>query len=214
MLPSLAKTSRTVPPRVATMSFCIFMASSTTTTSPRRTLSPGATLTLTTMPCMGAWIAPLPPAALAADGAATAARGAPAASPGTPSARIRTRYGSPSTSTVNSAPAGRGHRWITHFLANLDQLMHQPVIAIDGLALAEIANHDGQHRGRQLVLENVDVVAKGDRILELEILIVDLVEVPAGLADQCQIEAGVIRPVVQAGDHRLGGRLRRAPGER
>src|SRR5205823_9770996 len=109
---------------------------------------------------------------------------------------------------------GRGHRWITHFLANLDQLMHQPVIAIDGLALAEIANHDGQYRGRQLVLENVDVVAKGDRILELEILIVDLVEVPAGLADQCQIEAGVIRPVVQAGDHRLGGRLRGAPGER
>ena len=45
--------------------------------------------------------------------------------------------------------------------------MHQPVIAIDGLALAEIANHDGQYRGRQLVLENVDVVAKGDRILEL-----------------------------------------------
>src|SRR5436190_8237519 len=108
MLPSLAKTSRTVPPRVATMSFCIFMASSTTTTSPRRTLSPGATLTLTTMPCMGAWIAPLPPAALAADGAATAARGAPAASPGTPSARIRTRYGSPSTSTVNSRAAGGG----------------------------------------------------------------------------------------------------------
>src|SRR2546430_5887910 len=53
-------------------------------------------------------MAPLPPAALAADGAATAARGAPAASPGTPSARIRTRYGSPSTSTVNSRAAGGG----------------------------------------------------------------------------------------------------------
>src|ERR1700726_3710433 len=103
MAPSLANTSRTVPPTVATMSFCIFIASRTTTTSPRRTLSPLATLTLTTMPCIGAWIAPSPPPRCAAVGP-DAAAGAAAAPGATPSPRIRTRYGSPSTPTANSRP--------------------------------------------------------------------------------------------------------------
>ena len=109
---------------------------------------------------------------------------------------------------------GRRHRRIPHLLANPNQLMHQPVIAIDRLALAEIADQHGQHRGGQLMFEDIDVVSKGDRILEFEILIVDLIEVPAGLADQREIEAGVVGPVVQACHHRLGGGLRRAPGER
>src|SRR5207253_6111761 len=105
------------------------------------------------------------------------------------------------------------HRRITHLLTDQHQLVHQAVIAVDRLALAEVADHHGQYGGGQLVLEDIDVVAKGDRILEFEVLVVDLIEVAAGLADQREVEAGVVWPVVQARHHGLGGRLRRAPGE-
>ena len=64
------------------------------------------------------------------------------------------------------------------------------------------------------MLQDEDVVAKGDRVLELEVLVVDLIEVPARLADQIEVEAGVVRPVAEAGDHRLGRGLRGAPGQR
>src|ERR1700737_5425625 len=64
------------------------------------------------------------------------------------------------------------------------------------------------------MLEDEDVVTKRDRVLELEVLVVDLVEVAARLADQVEVETGVIRPVAKAGDHRLGRGLGGAPGQR
>src|ERR1700738_2177289 len=48
----------TLPGLVATMSFCIFIASRTATTSPSLTSSPTFTGTLTISPCIGATTAP------------------------------------------------------------------------------------------------------------------------------------------------------------
>src|SRR2546430_15208753 len=59
--------SRTLPATVVTMSFCIFIASSTATTSPSFTSSPVLIGILTIKPCMGATTVPSP--ALTAAGA-------------------------------------------------------------------------------------------------------------------------------------------------
>ena len=64
------------------------------------------------------------------------------------------------------------------------------------------------------MLQDQDIVSKGDRVLELEILIVDLIEIAARLANQIEVEAGVVRSVAKTGHHRLGRRLRGAPGQR
>src|SRR5207302_10461489 len=48
--PSLTSTAAPLPATVVTMSFCIFIASTTATTSPSWTMSPGLTGTLTMSP--------------------------------------------------------------------------------------------------------------------------------------------------------------------
>src|SRR5207253_80931 len=238
------------------MSFCIFIASSTTTTSPSRTRSPVLTLTLTTMPCIGAWMAPSPPARCAA--VVPDVAGIAAVAGAAPSPRMRTRYGSPSASTATPRPAAlvragrpralagswgggwlaeqaldvvaeglldvlvaflaqrvgqrlvgrdpvdrRRHRRITQLLAHQEEFLQQAVVAVDGIAFSEVADQDRQHRRRQLVLQDEDVVAEGDRVLELEIFVVNLIEAPARLADHIEVEAGIVRPVAEAGDHGL-----------
>src|SRR6266704_1506655 len=97
----------TLPTTVVTMSFCIFIASSTATTSPSLTSSPGLTGTLTMRPCMGASTVPSP--TLGAACAALEATVAGAELPATtdrPAPLTRTLKTSPSTSTSNSADAG------------------------------------------------------------------------------------------------------------
>src|SRR4029077_4326861 len=104
--PSLTYTSSTLPATVVTMSFCIFIASSTATTSPSFTSSPALTGSLTIRPCIGAITVPSP-----VRGGAGAAGAAPddadvATEPGTtviPAPLTRTLNTSPSTSTSNSA---------------------------------------------------------------------------------------------------------------
>src|SRR4029077_15977179 len=104
--PSLTYTSSTLPATVVTMSFCIFIASSTATTSPSFTSSPALTGSLTIRPCIGAITVPSP-----VRGGAGAAGAAPdeadvATAPGTtviPAPLTRTLNTSPSTSTSNSA---------------------------------------------------------------------------------------------------------------
>src|ERR1043165_5713547 len=91
------------------MSFCIFIASRTATTSPSFTSSPDFTGSLTMSPCMGAITVPsvifgdagaaLPPAAGTTFPAGNTARPAPL---------TRTLKTSPSTSTSNSAAVGAG----------------------------------------------------------------------------------------------------------
>src|ERR1700682_771264 len=85
------------------MSFCIFIASSTATTSPSFTLSPTLTGTLTIRPCMGAITVPSP--VLGGDAVAVPASDAPPADGVTvmPAPVTRTLKTSPSTSTSNSA---------------------------------------------------------------------------------------------------------------
>src|SRR5207245_10055166 len=115
--PSLTYTSRTVPATVVTMSFCIFIASSTATTSPSLTASPGSTGIFTMSPCIGAITVPSPN--LGAEGlAAGACEAAAVPPPGTtvmPAPLTRTLNTSPSTSTSNSAvfdtAAGPGLAW-------------------------------------------------------------------------------------------------------
>ena len=58
--PSLTATDFTVPAAGAATACSIFMASTTASTSPARTLSPGATLSLTTTPGSGAVMVPEP----------------------------------------------------------------------------------------------------------------------------------------------------------
>src|SRR6202022_1693383 len=94
------------------------------------------------------------------------------------------------------------------------QLLQQFVVSVDRVSFPEVTDQDRQDRCRQLMLEDEDIVAKRDRVLELEVLVVDLVEVPARLADQVEVETGVIWPVAKAGNHRLGRGLGRAPGQR
>ena len=112
----------------------------------------------------------------------------------------------------DSVDRGR-HRRIAHLLADEEQLLQQPIVSIDGVALTEVTDQDRQDRGGQLVLQHEDIVAKGDWVLELEVFVVDLVEVAAGLADQIDVEPGVVGPVPKTGHHRLGGGLRGAPGQ-
>ena len=109
---------------------------------------------------------------------------------------------------------GGGHRRVAHFLTHEQQLLEQPIVSIDGIPLTKVADQDCEDGGRQLVLQDEDIVAEGDRVLELEVLVVDLVEVPARLADQVEVETGVISSVAKAGHHRLGGRLRCTPRQR
>src|SRR4029077_8688048 len=109
--PSLTYTSSTLPATVVTMSFCIFIASSTATTSPSFTSSPALTGSLTIRPCIGAITVPSP-----VRGGAGAAGAAPedadvATEPGTtviPAPLTRTLNTSPSTSTSNSALTATG----------------------------------------------------------------------------------------------------------
>src|SRR6266852_836523 len=99
--PSLTYTSCTVPATVVTMSFCIFIASRTATTSPSLTASPGLTGILTIRPCIGAITVPSP----VRGGAGLAVGTEPAAGTTTiPAPLTRTLNTSPSTSTSNSAP--------------------------------------------------------------------------------------------------------------
>src|SRR2546422_1772886 len=101
--PSLTYTARTVPATVVTMSFCIFIASSTATTSPSLTGSPGPTGILTMRPCIGAMTVPSP----VLGGGATAGAADPAAGMTViPAPLTRTLKTSPSTSTSNSAVCG------------------------------------------------------------------------------------------------------------
>src|ERR1700682_460754 len=87
---------------VVTMSFCIFIASSTATTSPSFTSSPALTGILTIKPCIGAITVPSPD--FGGDGALAAAADAPAAEvTDMPAPVTRTLNTSPSTSTSNSA---------------------------------------------------------------------------------------------------------------
>src|SRR6202171_659065 len=84
------------------MSFCIFIASSTATTSPSFTSSPTLTGILTINPCIGAITVP---SADLGGGAVVAATGAAPADGVTvmPAPVTRTLNTSPSTSTSNSA---------------------------------------------------------------------------------------------------------------
>jgi len=89
------------------MSFCIFIASSTATTSPSLTASPGLTGILTIKPCIGAITVPSPDRGDA--GLAGGAEPAAAPVPGMtvmPAPLTRTLNTSPSTSTSNSAVTG------------------------------------------------------------------------------------------------------------
>src|SRR5205807_8918198 len=85
------------------MSYCVFIASSTATTSPSFATSPGLTGSLTMSPCIGAVTVPSP--AFGRGGAAFALDdGAPAAGTiASPAPETRTLKTSPSTSTSNSA---------------------------------------------------------------------------------------------------------------
>mmetsp|Transcript_66563 Transcript_66563/g.184293 ORF Transcript_66563/g.184293 Transcript_66563/m.184293 type:complete len:318 (+) Transcript_66563:1445-2398(+) len=88
MSPTAMVTCCTVPPRSTLMSCSIFMASSTATFWPFRTVSPSATARLSTLPWIGASTPTVPggPLAAAMRGAASAA--APAAGPATPIAPV------------------------------------------------------------------------------------------------------------------------------
>src|ERR1700687_5271120 len=100
--PSLTQTWLTLPATVVTISFCIFIASSTATTSPSFTLSPAFTGSLTIKPCMGAITVPSP---VLGGGAAVEGPHGPTA-PGVtvmPAPVTPTLNTSPSTSTSNSA---------------------------------------------------------------------------------------------------------------
>src|SRR5690242_468137 len=91
------------------MSFCIFIASRTATTSPSLTSSPVLTGILTISPCIGA--VTVPSLDLGREGAATAdAAGDPAGTGITarPAPVTRTLNTSPSTSTSNSAVEAAG----------------------------------------------------------------------------------------------------------
>src|SRR6266851_661233 len=99
---------------VVTRSFCIFIASSTATTSPSLTSSPGLTGTLTMRPCMGASTVPAP--TLGAAGAALDEAAAGPALPATtdrPAPLTRTLKTSPSPSTSNSADEADGAGAVT-----------------------------------------------------------------------------------------------------
>ena len=88
------------------MSFCIFIASRTATTSPSFTSSPVLTGTLTIRPCIGAITVPSPVRGGGGAEVAGAVEATPA--PGAtvmPAPLTRTLNTSPSTSTSNSADA-------------------------------------------------------------------------------------------------------------
>src|SRR6266550_4936774 len=93
----------TLPATVVTMSFCIFIASSTATTSPSLTESPALTGTLTINPCMGA--STVPSEFLDGGGVVALTAGAAPDEGVTviPAPLTRTLKTSPSTSTSNSA---------------------------------------------------------------------------------------------------------------
>lgn len=74
--------SVTVPAQGATISFSIFIASRIRITSPDATVSPLLTLTLRTVPGIGATTSPAPPATGAAAGAGAGAAGAAGAGAG------------------------------------------------------------------------------------------------------------------------------------
>src|SRR5260370_32257527 len=91
------------------MSFCIFIASSTATTSPSLTASPALTGILTMSPCIGAIT--VPSLVLGGAGFAAGAELAAVPPPGMtvmPAPLTRTLNTSPSTSTSNSAVTGLG----------------------------------------------------------------------------------------------------------
>src|SRR5450759_270066 len=99
--PSFSLPSLPRPATVVTMSFCIFIASSTATTSPSLTSSPVLTGIFTINPCMGAITVP---STALGGGAAPALVAAPAAAETViPAPVTRTLKTSPSTSTSNSA---------------------------------------------------------------------------------------------------------------
>src|SRR5437588_5262503 len=95
--------SRTLPATVVTMSFCIFIASRTATTSPSFTSSPVLIGILTIKPCMGATTVPSPAFGAAAALGPGAAPGLAVGRTDIPAPVTRTLKTSPSTSTSNSA---------------------------------------------------------------------------------------------------------------
>ena len=57
------------------------------------------------------------------------------------------------------------------------------------------------------MLEHVDVIAERDRVLELEILVVNLIDITARLADPADVKAGVVRSSFERRHDGLGGGL-------